>query len=632
MCAFVVHSALTLVVFAVVKMLSFRSLGVLVQPSQWVDVTLVHFRSFVWIIVSQSVPLFAFTLLGRSSRLAQWSPLRVDTAPSYGPPLHMYVVQVAANTMAALSFAVCLMESAGGSESLVAKADSGTNGTGGDTSIQLHWLHRYYIVCSALAAVACDTLRCFRNREHELVFPSMASESLPILERIPAFIADAALSALKWLLFSWLFLQLIVPQAGYAILWAARQCLQNNLGGDTITDGTNSAESNNFVKFILGFSASKILLTAVVGPIDWAVTVLKEFIDMDMLAITHMPAGVYWRATVTYGANYLLLSHGISVLKVLLTMPLDFLRAGAMVDARSSNQGDDVFIDDGPSVSQLLVQAMSYGWEKVREDAERPDFGDPQYAGDTYDSNYGFPSGPSSSEQLVMAHLGQDDYHQGFSGTRRRERFWVRLLDRQRRAVKRLAEGVAKRETTTMERIGGGSFSAAVRRAWTSLIHSYWAADGGVGGTVTMRAPIWNEQDVGISLFHQIVRALAFQYVKHTCFRVMRACPNLIFCSSFANSIFLTHLCVGTQRRWAGAEDAFGGMCYTTVGTISLPRAASRSIPQPFSYKRSLPIGLVTAITSGARRSCSLAPAPRMQMQRWTGLRQRLCRTCVRRK
>jgi len=51
------------------------------------------------------------------------------------------------------------------------------------------------------------------------------------------------------------------------------------------------------------------------------------------------------------------------------------------------------------------------------------------------------------------------------------------------------------------------------QRAVRSLIHWYWAPDGGVGGTMIVKVPLWNEQDLDMGLFDKIIRALAFQYV-----------------------------------------------------------------------------------------------------------------------
>ena len=53
-----------------------------------------------------ALPLLA--LLGNHAP-ARWAPLRVDTAPLYGPSPQMYAVRFVLNSIAAVLFALCLM-------------------------------------------------------------------------------------------------------------------------------------------------------------------------------------------------------------------------------------------------------------------------------------------------------------------------------------------------------------------------------------------------------------------------------------------------------------------------------------------------------------------------------------------
>ena len=111
-------------------------------------------------------------------------------------------------------------------------------------------------------------------------------------------------------------------------------------------------------------------------------------------------------------------------------------------------------------------------------------------------------------------------------------------MDRQRRAVKRLAERLLQREARVYELTGAATLLAALQRAVRSLIHWYWAPDGGVGGTMIVKVPLWNEQDLDMGLFDKIIRALAFQYVCVwpgpcailNCFPVFSSCLCLPVC------------------------------------------------------------------------------------------------------
>jgi hypothetical protein len=302
-----------------------------------------------------------------------------------------------------------------------------------------------------------------------------------------------------------------------------------------------------------------LLSQSVLGVFDAAEAALASLAEPSWY--TSMPFGVHWKAALAYGTNYLLFIHGVSSLKRLLTMPIDFKRVAEEGNGSGNDDGGGGDMGDGPPASQLLVSAMNYGWERARRAAEVLDEGDVQHAGDSNDSNYGVPPAQSGHGQFY-AGRGGGGGGGGFASPSSSSsssssspspffpsssssssslskaswaggREWARLLDRQRRAVKRLGERLLQREKRAYELSGAETFLAALQRAFHGLIHWYWAPDGGIGGTMIVKVPLWNEQDLDMGLFDKIIRALAFQYVQKRERENPNQCADFLFYSLF---------------------------------------------------------------------------------------------------